>query len=182
MRTPIPFVPAYYAETTAGTVPVHPTCGVRKLISMLICFPPKWYAHLHIALQNLFFFSLDQNLNASNSSSHHAPYLAIPPSMHFFTSSQPPLTDKTERSQNYDSSVWTGARKFRAGSLRRVKDLQNDLMDHTPISQDELSKAFCLQLYHLWRLLSIAFSYMTCTTALSLLHILIFTITSTTKF
>lgn len=48
--------------------------------------------------------------------SRHAPYLAIPPSVHFFTSFQPPFKDKTKCSQNFDSSLWAGASEFPAGS------------------------------------------------------------------
>lgn len=84
---------------------------------------------------------------------HHAPYLAIP-SVHFFTSFQPPLTDKTRLSQNFDSSLWAGASEFRTGSSGPghgiIKWSYGAPADH-----------FCLQLYHLWCILTIAFSDLT---------------------
>lgn len=56
----------------------------------------------------------DFNLISSGVSRHRAPYLALLPPSCSFTSFRPPLTDKT---QNFDSSLWAGARKFLAGSL-----------------------------------------------------------------
>lgn len=77
---------------------------------------------------------------SSGVSRHGTPYLALLPPSRSFTSFRPPLTDKT---QNFDSSLWAGARKFLAGSLcPRQGITQWSYSLKSPISQVKLFQSF----------------------------------------
>lgn len=67
----------------------------RKGNLLLIGFPPKWCALLHIAFQNPFHLVRSKFENIKRFSHHHAPYLEIPPSVHVFASCQPPFRESS---------------------------------------------------------------------------------------
>lgn len=77
--------------------------------------------------------------------SHHAPYLAIPPSAHFFTSFQPAFTYKTQHSQNFDWSLWADASEFPTGFSDPGQGITKLFYGLLSTRQAELSKAFSLQ-------------------------------------
>lgn len=124
--------------------------GKRKRSNLLlICFPPKWCALLHIAFQKPF-LSSDKNLITSNSS---VIMLPIWLSRHLCTSS-PHFSLLSETKLSALRTLTRLCVQEPVNSLldplTQVKELQNCCMDYSAFSQAELSKAFSLQLYHLW--------------------------------
>lgn len=147
--------------------------GKGKAIFLLICFHESGVRSFPKP-----FLSSDQNLITSNSSvimlpiwlSHHL----CTSSPHFSLLSQTKLSALRTLTRLCEQVPVNSL----LDPLTRVKELQNDFMDSSALCQAELSKAFSLQLYHLWRILINTFSYLTMhIRSLSLLETIHFTIT-----
>lgn len=115
--------------------------GKGNVIFLLILFP-QIGVHFYIQLSKPFSF-IRSKFDRIKQFRRHAPYLAIPPSVHFFS---PHFSLLSQTKLSALRTLTHLCAQVPVDSLldplTRVKELQNYLMESSPLSQDELTKNF----------------------------------------
>ena len=122
---------------------------------LLICFPPKVVSTFYTSLSKTSFSFIRSKCDHIKQFGHRAPYLAIPPSVR---TSSPHFSLLSETKLGALRTLTRLCVQVPVNPLldplTRVKELQNGFMDSAALSQAEPSKAFSLQLYHVWCIFS----------------------------